>query len=116
MILGSICAPYFGVEYGNFVDNLVVERVEDTTLKEKRIMVIGPFSSVYLNGQIAGPFLDEGISRRRLGDLDYYQKAYSMLKIFRRAEPDVIIDSWDTFNKIEFRLPEVKKMDIEVRK
>ena len=116
MIIGSVSAPYLGVAYGPFSESLVAEDVRDTTTEGKKIMIIGPLSPIYLNGKISGPFLDEDIGKRRLDDLDFYQKAPVFLDIFRKAKPDLVIDEWGAMEKIEHRFPEVEQMEIEVRK
>jgi len=112
LIAGSIAAPYLGLENGSFADRLIVDEASDINLKDKRIMIIGPLSSTYLNGRIAGPFLDEGIGRRRLEDLDFYLKSQVFLEIFRKSKPDLVIDEWGAMEKIEHRFPEIEQMKI----
>lgn len=116
MIIGSVFAPYIGVNYGSFSEDLIVEDVIDTTTEGKKIMIIGSISPLYLNGKISGPFLDEDIGKRRLNDLDFYQKAPVFLDIFRKSKPDLVIDEWGAMKKIEYRFPEIEQMKIEVRK
>lgn len=115
MIFGSVAAPYLGVNFGTFSERLIVAPTNDTTLVDKKIMVIGSPSSVYLNGKIAGPFFDEGIGKRRLEDLDFYLKAPVFLKIFSNAKPDLIVDEWGVMKKIHHRFPEIEAMNIKIK-
>ncbi|MCP4456692.1 MAG: hypothetical protein GY816_01490 [Cytophagales bacterium] len=115
MIAGSIAAPYMGLKNDSFAKELIVEEVVDLSMKDQRILIIGPLSPLYLNGQMAGPFFDDAIGRQRLEDLDYYLKAPVFLEIFRRAEPNVVIDQWGAMEKIKHRFPEIEEMKMEIR-
>ena len=116
MILGSVLAPFMAMHFTLFSNTLLVEEVRDTSFENKKIMIMGPLTSHYLNGKIAGPFLDEGIGIRRLDDLDYYQKAPVFLDIFRKIRPDIVFDHHDAMTKIHYRFPEVEQMKIEIRR
>lgn len=116
MIIGSVLAPFLAMQFALFSDTLKVEEVRDASTENKKIMTIGPLSSHYLNGKIAGPFFDQVIGIRRLDDLDYYQKAPVFLEIFRKGKPDIVIDHYEVMTKIHYRFPEVEQMKIEIRK
>ncbi len=115
MIIGSVIAPHIGLKYGNFSDHILAVEKRDDSLNDKNIMIIGSLSPAYMNGNIAGPFLDDEIGRRRLNDLDFYQKAPVFLEVFRRAKPDIVIDELGAMSEIHHRFPEIEQMDIEIR-
>lgn len=113
MILGSVCAPFVGLYFDLFNDNLIVQNSDE--VEEERVLVIGPISPIYLNAEIAGPFFDERIGKDRLEDLEYYNRAPVFLEIFNAAQPDLVIDEWKAMDRIEYRFPEIMEKKIPRR-
>jgi hypothetical protein len=115
LVITALLVPYFGLKIPELTDGLVVKQIyNEPKLDQKRIMIIGPLRSSYLQGKIAGPFIDERISRSRLEELDYYHTAPLFLEIFRKADPEIIIDEWHQMPKIRQRFPEIEEKNYPV--
>jgi len=116
LIMGALIVPFLSLNYYDSIRaNLVVPiPTKSEQLTGKRIMIIGPIDERYLLGSIAGPFIDEGISKKRLEGLDYYHQAPVFLEIFKRAKPERVVDKWDQVDRIEYRFPDVEAMKLKV--
>lgn len=113
LIFSALLVPFIGVRLGVVAEKLLPNVEEGQNLRGKRIMVIGPLSPIYLQGTIVSPFIDEGIGRERIKDLDYYRQAPVFQDIFLKARPDVVVDEWQQLEKIRYRFPQVEEMDFE---
>ena len=113
MIFASLATPMLGIHFDLFDSKLIVGESElDAT--NKKVMVIGPLSPAYLNNTIAGPFIDEKMSLDRLENLDYYHSSMVFLEIFKKTKPDLVLDEWNSMDKIEYRFPEIEAQQIPV--
>lgn len=111
MILGSLVAPFLALNFGLLGDDLFVKEA-DTPVANQKVMVIGPLNELHMNNQMAGPFFDERVSKVRRADLDYYESSLVWLDIFKKSSPELIVDEWELMDKVEYRFPEVEKMEI----
>jgi hypothetical protein len=115
LVVSALLVPHFGLKIKQLTDGLVVAKgVVDPEFTNKKIMIIGPLQPLYLSGEIAGPFIDERISQTRLEELDYYHTAPLFLNIFRKSNPDIIVDAWGQMQKIERRFPEIADKQYKV--
>jgi len=114
LIIGAVLVPFLSLRYESIQENLIVpERKVDPAFSGKRIMIIGPVDPIYMQGRMAGPFIDSEISKRRLEGLDYYHDAPVFLDIFRKAKPEIVVDEWEYMQKIMHRFPEVEQKKIK---
>lgn len=114
MILSSVAAPLIGLKTEFITEDLLVPEPENKFSSDTKLMVIGPLSPEYLTCEIAGPFLDEQIGQGRLEDLDYYHESRVFQKIITKAQPNVVIDGWKAMQKIQYRFPEIERMEIDI--
>ena len=116
LIISAVILPAVGLRLPQLNDGLVVENMaSDSKFENKRIMIIGPLQAEYLLGQMSSPFIDVRISQKRLQELDYYHTAPLFLKIFKEADPEVILDEWNQMPKILERFPELEEKNFDLR-
>lgn len=101
VIFGLVIYPYF------FIDSKEMQRsiVKNESLLEGRVMGITSGISIYENAEIAGPFLDEYISKQRLENLDYFDEAADLFASLDESDADFIIDEWGVASDIFHRFP-----------
>jgi len=110
VIVSLLMVPYLSLTYGQWTDRTYATTSAAPATDEK-VMVIGAVGKEYLEGRMASPCFDARITDRRLGDLDYYNRATVWLEIFSRAQPDRVIDRKNIMEKMEYRFPEIKEQD-----
>jgi hypothetical protein len=77
-------------------------------IKNKRVMIVGDDFGIYLHNQLAGYFLDWGLSRKVLEHPDYYENVIQVYNSLRQDPPDVIIDPNDLMKSFFRRIPELQ--------
>ena len=112
MIFGSLLVPFLAFRFVLYQEALILQESAGQS-EHTKVMVIGPISEAYLTAEIAGPFIDEQVSRDRLEDLDYYHQAPLFLEIFEQARPELILDEWDQMERINNRFPQIEEMRIQ---
>ncbi len=98
-----IAFPVFLIQKGQ-VDGLIVKDHE-FGVDGKSLMGIGIPVSYYQEYKIAGPFLDDYVSRRKLADIDFYDSASEVYEALVKSNPEVVIDHWGEAEKLFFRFP-----------
>lgn len=113
MIIGSLGAPFLGI-WQDLIDPDLLVGKPDSSVSDKKVMVLGPLDPLYLNNQMVSPVIDRRLGRERLSDLDYYHRSMVFLEIFEKSNPDVIFDDWGAMPEISHRFPQIEQMEIPV--
>lgn len=103
LVIGLLGYPVFLIQSDSLSSMIVKDEV--MPVEGERLMCIGCAIEAYASYQIAGPFLDEYVSRSKLDDIDYYDEASHIYEALEQSTPEVIIDRWEEADKLFYRFP-----------
>lgn len=92
----------------NSIENYIIGETE-SSIKGKEIMLLGEDLRIYIGNDIASPFIDSFMSKKRLKGLDYFHQASDLYRVIIRSNPQVIIDEWNQVPKMFERFPNLEK-------
>lgn len=101
VVFGLIAYPFLFID-GEELQSSIVQSSEPYT---GSVMGITSDISVYRNAHIAGPFLDEYVSRCRLENLEYFDEAPRLFQSLNESDADIILDEWGMAGVIFHRFP-----------
>ncbi len=102
LVIGLLVYPYLSIHQSN------QKLIEPKELKQEKLLYFGSGMEQYQFYQIGSPFLDQKLSTRWLGKLDYYQPAARIYDNLMASDPDVIIDDQGVVSKLFFRFPQLE--------
>lgn len=87
------------------------ERIPPATLslKNQRLMILGPQIQEYLGNQMVGPFVNWDLAKPLFSNLDQYKNVVLLHEYFEKDAPDYIYDAEDNIKKLGVYLPNLKK-------
>lgn len=77
-------------------------------IQDKKVMLLGSDLKLYLDNEMASPFVDPYSSKQKLLGLDYFQQASDLYDVILKSDPDVIIDEWNMVPAIFNRFPKIE--------
>jgi hypothetical protein len=111
LFLGIITTGYLA-RYGYFeyVDytKLMLEAPQ-TTIQNKRILVLNNQVANYQNNTLATPYLNWDLSRKIFLMPDYYETTTEVYHHFKNDPPEVVIDKDNLLKPFLERMPEIKR-------
>lgn len=90
----------------NILDQMTVKEDQRGPISGERLMGIGVPISYYQNCQLAGPFLNNHVSRGKLRDINYYDTASEIYQGLVKSKPEVVIDHWGEAGNLFSRFPD----------
>ncbi|MDW3196592.1 MAG: hypothetical protein R8G66_29720 [Cytophagales bacterium] len=102
LVIGLLVYPYLPFHQTN------LELPQPAEQKQEKLLYFGSGLGPYQTYQIGSPFLDQKLSNRWLGKLDYYQPAARIHDNLLASDPDVIIDDLGVVSKLFFRFPQLE--------
>jgi len=81
----------------------------ESTVKDKKVMVLGDELSLYVNNRLAGYFLEWRISQDAVQKVEYYDNVLALHEQFEQDPPDLIVDENGLFPAIVRRLPYLER-------
>ncbi len=109
----GITIPYYLVKYERLkiisYENLFVKKRQMSSVKEKRILVLGDEMSFYQDNQLASPFLSWSLSAEIFEQPDRYENIILINKHFEEEFPEIIIDKHGLMPAIFTRIPNLKE-------
>ncbi|MCZ2480803.1 hypothetical protein [Aquirufa nivalisilvae] len=79
------------------------------TLKNQRLMVLGPQIEEYLGNQMVGPFVNWDLAKPLFSNLDQYKNVVLLHEYFEKDAPDYIYDAENNIKKLSVYLPNLKR-------
>jgi hypothetical protein len=107
IIIMSTLARYNTV--GKSINDALFIAKTNTAAKDKRVVVLGPDKSFYLNNSLATPFLDWGLASSIFNAPDYYENQLAVYHGFSKDLPDVIVDPENKMEPFLKRAPALRK-------
>ena len=77
------------------------------SIRNEKIMVLGPQIEEYQNNQMTGPFVNWELSKSLFTDLNQYKTIILMHDYFAKEMPTYIYDPESNFKKLGYYLPEL---------
>lgn len=102
LVIGLLIYPYLPIHKIN------IQLPDATESNQEKLLYFGTSLAPYQSYKMASPFLDEKLSARWLGKIDYYQPAARIQDILIASDPDVIIDDQGVVSKLFFRFPQLE--------
>lgn len=100
LVIGFLVYPYLPYHQAN------LRLPHPPVPKSEKLLYFGTGLANYQGYEIASPFLDQKLSNRWLGKLDYFQPAARIQDNLMASDPDVIIDDLGVVSKLFFRFPQ----------
>lgn len=106
LILFSILIyPWWLMNTGT-LDHLVLKK-ELNRKPERSLMGLGVGLEMYLDNKLAGPFLDDYISKQKLDDINFYDEASEVYESLSSSDPQLIIDEYGIMEEVFHRFPQI---------
>lgn len=100
LLLSILFIPFYSYfRYADLMDYNLEQQ------PSKGLMLIGTDLDYYSDYQIKSPYIDSLITNEARSDLSYYEAAEKTYIIYKKSDPDVIIDNLDMMEQIEYRFP-----------
>jgi len=107
--LGTFFNFFFTADYID-TENYIVQRAAYAEQTDgKKVLVLGPDISHYLNAEPATPFLEWSLARPVFSELDYYDNLSVIAKGLYADMPEIIIDQENLMPGLASRIPEFSK-------
>jgi len=100
MIFGLI--GFSAYSYQNFTHALMI--VEEP-MAERKTMILGQDLAAYKMNEIASPCFQQEFSEEAFEGLDFYEDAIIIYRLFRKVNPEIIIDDMGVMTKLKMRFP-----------
>jgi hypothetical protein len=111
LFLGIITTGYLA-RYDNFgsVDySRLVLKSEESTIRNKRILVLNNNIAYYQNNELATPYLTWDLSQKTFLLPGYYETVTEVYHHFKNDPPEIVIDNNNVLRPFFDRIPELKK-------
>lgn len=82
--------------------------IEDTSINNKKIMVLGDYLSMYIKNKPAGFFINWRLSKPYFMEPDYYENIVTINESFLQDPPEVIFDPLNIMSPVMERIPRLK--------
>jgi hypothetical protein len=112
LLIGTVLLSYLarydkigGIDY----HKLFVKAVVDTSVQQKRVLVLSGENQYYLNNKPATPYINWKLSSEIFENPEYYESVTDVYNAFKKDAPDVIIDKQNLMKPFFERMPEFKK-------
>ncbi|NEM96419.1 hypothetical protein [Pontibacter burrus] len=77
------------------------------TIRNERVLVLGPDTRYYLHNKPATPYLNWQLAQRHFGRLNEYDAVYQIYQNFRNERPTYIIADDTLMQELQYKLPTV---------
>lgn len=108
LIISLLVYPYFWVN-SEVSKNIIVPSGGPKPVSKESLMGIGVDITSYENYDIAGPFLDPFVSKRKIDQLDYFDGVSGLYYGITSSEPDLIYDEAEVVSILFQRFPKFAK-------
>jgi hypothetical protein len=86
------------------------------TIKNERLMVLGPQIEEYQQNKMAGPFINWELSNDLFSTLNTYRTVVTLQSYLEQDRPTYIYDPAGNFPRLRFYLPYLQDRYVEVQK
>lgn len=105
ILIALLANPWWIVRNG-VLDHFTVKKQLNTN-PEKSLMGLGVNLEMYAEYKLAGPFLDDYISKQKLDDINFYDEASEVYESLNSSEPQLIVDEYGIMDEVFHRFPQI---------